>query len=35
MAMKANVAVQEVDYARLRERLLEDKHLLEWKAGLK
>jgi hypothetical protein len=30
-AVDANVAVQDVDYAKLRERLIADKQVLEWK----
>jgi hypothetical protein len=33
MAIQGNVAVQEVGYAQLRQRLLEDKQVLEWKLG--
>ncbi|HEX8912139.1 MAG TPA: FAD-dependent oxidoreductase, partial [Humisphaera sp.] len=31
MAIDANAAIQDVDYAKLRERLLADKQVLEWK----
>ena len=33
MAMQGDIAVQEVDYIKLRERLLADKQVLQWKAA--
>jgi hypothetical protein len=33
MAIDMNVSVQKVPYAQLRERLLADKQMLEWKSG--
>jgi hypothetical protein len=35
MAIDSNIAVQDVDYAKLRERLLADKQVLEWKGAKK
>lgn len=35
LAMEASTSVQEVDYARLQERLTEDKQILEYKGPLK